>query len=386
MFEDRALKDFIKRGIIRGGKTPEHKSDLKFVFVHGLSGWGSYNLQDKIVPYWGFFGGNVIKYLNEQGYECYGASVDPWGSAWDRACELYAQLAGKVVDYGKEHSSRANHSRFGIDFSGIPLMEDFENSKIVLIGHSFGGATVRLFSELLRNGSDAEKAATDEADLSDFFKGGHEDKIFALITLAAPTNGTTAYDLYDDVLFKLGSVPVPEDCCAVNFLKENIIRSDKRKAKWDFADYDMHIDNAIELNSRISTFDNIYYFSYPCSSSTRNAKGHIVPDRNITAEAFQLTAYYMSYYKGKTQKGVEVDENWQSNDGLVNEISARAPFGEPQEDYKTDMPVHPGVWYVMPTIIGDHMHLMGGITLQTSTNIRPFFTELLDGIIDLSKV
>ncbi len=360
----------------------QKKSELKFVFVHGLSGWGSYDRLDKLVPYWGFFGGNVIDYLNEQGYSCFGASVDPYGSAWDRACELYAQLAGKVVDYGKEHCSRSNHERFGKDFSKDPLMDDFEHSRIVLVGHSFGGATVRLFSELLRNGSEAERTATDPEDLSDFFKGGRENRIFALITLAAPTNGTTAYDLYDDVTFDIKSVPVPETFTG-NFLKDNIKRINDRKALWDYADNDMHIDNALELNSRISTFPDIYYFSYPCSSSTRDLKGHIVPDVNLTAEVFLPTAIYMSVYKGRTKAGREIGEDWQPNDGLVNEISAKAPFGEPSEDYKEGMPVKTGVWYVMPTIAGDHMHLMGGVTPHTQVNVRPFFTELLERIIGL---
>ena len=73
-------------------------SDLRFVFVHGLSGWGSYDDRYKLMPYWGMFGGDLIRYLNEQGYPSYAASVAPEGSAWDRACELYAQLTGSVVD------------------------------------------------------------------------------------------------------------------------------------------------------------------------------------------------------------------------------------------------------------------------------------------------
>jgi len=37
----------------------------------------------------------------------YAASVAPNGSAWDRACELYAQLSGTRVDYGKAHTAVA---------------------------------------------------------------------------------------------------------------------------------------------------------------------------------------------------------------------------------------------------------------------------------------
>ncbi|MBP5250518.1 MAG: hypothetical protein J6Z46_11010, partial [Lachnospiraceae bacterium] len=181
-------------------------TDVKYIFVHGLSGWGSYDLQNEFFPYWGLSGGSVIRYLNDHGYESYAASVDPTGSAWDRACELYAQLTGTRVDYGEAHSRAAGHDRFGRDFSGNALMEDFETSKVALIGQSFGGATIRLFSEVLKNGSEEERAATKEEELSPFFKGGNGDNLLAVVTLAAPTNGTTAYDMYEDPGFDPSAV------------------------------------------------------------------------------------------------------------------------------------------------------------------------------------
>ena len=148
------------------------KTDVKYIFVHGLSGWGSYDSQYEYFPYWGTTHGDLIRYMNENGYESYAASVDPKGSAWDRACELYAQLTGTRVDYGKAHSEKAGHERFGRDFSKEPLLKGFIDSRFVLIGHSFGGATIRLCSEILRNGSEEEIKSTDPADLSDYFKGG----------------------------------------------------------------------------------------------------------------------------------------------------------------------------------------------------------------------
>ena len=41
---------------------------LVYVFVHGLSGWGSYDETYKRMPYWGMRGGDLISYLNEQGF------------------------------------------------------------------------------------------------------------------------------------------------------------------------------------------------------------------------------------------------------------------------------------------------------------------------------
>ena len=79
------------------------------MFVHGLSGWGSYDARYQVMPYWGMFGGDLIKYLNGEGFPSYAASVAPEGSAWDRACELYAQLTGTVTDYGKAHSEQYGH-------------------------------------------------------------------------------------------------------------------------------------------------------------------------------------------------------------------------------------------------------------------------------------
>ena len=103
------------------------RTDMKYIFVHGLSGWGSYDTINEFFPYWGLSGGSVIRYLNNQGYESYAASVDPTGSAWDRACELYAQLSGTRVDYGLAHSKKAGHERYGEDFTGRALIDDFES-------------------------------------------------------------------------------------------------------------------------------------------------------------------------------------------------------------------------------------------------------------------
>lgn len=73
--------------------------------------------------------------------------------------------------------------------------------------------------------------------------------------------------------------------------------------------------------------------------------------------------------------GSIIDESWQSNDGLVNEISAGAPFNAPSERYTDDTELTPGTWYVMPTRTGDHMSLQGGMTKRVK--IKPFYRELV---------
>lgn len=360
----------------------ESASDLKFVFVHGLSGWGHYDAINTFFPYWGLTGGSITKYLGRMGYDCYEPSVAPSGSAWDRACELYAQLTGTVVDYGKEHSERCHHERYGVDYSKNPLMTDFENSQIVLIGHSFGGATIRLFSEILENGAESEIAGTEENDISPFFMGGNRNRIFAMVLLAAPSNGTTAYDMYEDPSFDVGSIEIPEEYVRAGETMSKGTKADlDTRIIEDYASYDMHIDNAYAFNEKITTFDDVFYFSYPCSTTKINDSGEKEPDAEITESMFMRSAILMSKYVGTTKGGIVIDETWQSNDGLVNEISAMAPSVAPFAIYEDGSEIVPGVYNVMPTVTGDHMYFQGGMTKHVK--IKPFYLELVKMISSL---
>ena len=92
-------------------------------------------------------------------------------------------------------------------------------------------------------------------------------------------------------------------------------------------------------------------------------------------------AIYMSRYTGTTKGGFKIDESWQPNDGLVNEISAGAPFGAPQEYFRENSALMPGRWYVMPAFRGDHMSLQGGLTKRI--NVRPFYQDLVKMLAEI---
>ena len=40
-------------------------SELRFIFVHGLSGWGRYDAAYRRMPYWGMRGGDLMAFLRE---------------------------------------------------------------------------------------------------------------------------------------------------------------------------------------------------------------------------------------------------------------------------------------------------------------------------------
>lgn len=313
------------------------KTNYPYVFVHGLQGWGQYDAQYRLMPYWGMFGGDLMKKLDSKGFNCYAASVAPSSSAWDRACELYAQLTGTVTDYGKAHSEKHNHERFGKDFTGKALISEFDKEhKINLLGHSFGGATIRVFATLMAKGDEEEMNATPENEISPLFTGGKADFIYSLTTLAAPSNGTTAY-----------SAPSTDT---------------------DSAAYDMYIDNAMALNERMVTSEETYYFAIPCSATTKQEDGTHKADSAIMESMFRSSADEMGKYTGVTEGGFIFGEEWLENDGLVNTVSAMAPSSAPSQQYDEGN-VTAGIWNVMPVYRGDHMSLQGGMM---KTNMQIF--------------
>lgn len=159
--------------------TPTPQTDMPCVFVHGLGGWGNYDTVNDVAPYWGMTTGSLLTYLEAEGYDCYAASVGPISSAWDRACELYAQLIGTKVDYGAAHSAAHHHDRYGKTYAQ-PLFSGWgPEKKIHLFGHSFGGATVRLFTQIACEGVPEEVDAS-PADVSPFFRGGMNSWIYSV--------------------------------------------------------------------------------------------------------------------------------------------------------------------------------------------------------------
>ena len=358
--------------------TEEFKTNYKYVFVHGLSGWGSYDFQNKFMKYWGMQNGDLMKYLNSQGFDCYAASVAPTGSAWDRACELYAQLTGGVVDYGKEHSERCNHERYGTDFTKKPLIDRWDSeNKINLLGHSFGGATVRLLAQLMANGSEEEQAATTDGSISPLFTGGKADWIYSITALAAPMNGTTAYDVDEEEQLGTDSKSKRYDFLT-KMMSAGTKEKDDGRAEYDNANYDMLIDNALKFNENTKTLENVYWFSFPCSSTVMpDDADFYVPEEDITEPLFMKPSTLMGKFTETTPGGFVVDKSWLENDGLVNTISATAPFGAPQKQYEEGK-VKPGEWNIMPTYHGDHMSLQGGLTKKN--DVTDFYTEHLTRI------
>ena len=394
------------------------------IYVHGLMGWGEHDQIYAVTPYWGLTS-DLMPYLTGKGYESYAASVGPLSSAWDRACELYAQLTGTTVDYGAAHAAEYDHARYGVTYDK-PLFEGWSaDKKINLVGHSFGGATIRLFLDILADGSAEEQAAAKAAgtEVSPFFQGGKADWVYSLTTLAAPHNGTTFLECCGDMTqFAAEASTTMAKLLGISDFKgvydfqleqfgfyrkdgETVLEALDRVLHSDFLSHndnvfrDLTIDRALELNDDIEIQPNVYYFSY---TGDKTRQSTLTGERTSAVDMTPLFVPFANqmcgYYDQTTAGGFRIDKSWAPNDGLVNTVSALYPTdsagrcltqsgkaGYVQQDGYSNVGYQPGVWNVMPVRHYDHGNFIAGMPVpdlasQSIPALRQFYLGLMDNL------
>lgn len=353
----------------------QDNENIPWIFVHGMNGYGENSSKNDKTPYWGKNENDLMTYLRSEGYDVYAPSIGPVSSCWDRACELYAQLTGTVVDYGAAHSEKYGHNRYGRDYTGQATMgKEWDlDSKINLIAHSLGGPTTRIFVSLISYGNTEELAATGE-DTSPLFKGGHSDSINAVVTLAGPHNGTHLTD------FALGTNLVPFAVCVValfapktvndffmleqfNIVGKNGITNIKNAlnfAKEDNCGTDITLKGAAAINENYPLPETALYVTSSASITKEGLFGHQI---GMPADGvYSLSAELISLTARKDYDGFVPGKEWEANDGLVPVISARYPLNGNigYVEYNEGDELQRGVWTALPTIVGTHSYYTGG--------------------------
>ena len=353
------------------------------ILVHGFLGFGPEQFQHSGFNYWGGYGDIASQMQIYRGPRAvFAAAVGPISSNRDRAADLYAQIKGGCLDYGKAHvrdhglpgqvqkppgkcwaaNPRDNPQNYPL---ALYPAWDAEHP-IHLIGHSMGGTTIRALVELLEHGSNQ-----DQGD-GGLFEGGKVGWIRSVTTISAPHNGTT---LSDAVLSVLPELQAP--------LRDLLTH---KAAQWELAP-----DGAREFNAWARTSPHIYYFSvgtvateggsWCCNGTDRviapvqttlfqYARADMIPYfKSFAGEWIVPSALQrgMGGYTVNTPGRQRIDSDWFSNDGVVNTVSMRAPSGHPARDY--DGAAVRGSWNFLGNYKGyDHFDILNWPNSGPSAN------------------
>ncbi|PCJ41663.1 MAG: lipase [Moraxellaceae bacterium] len=353
------------------------------VLVHGFFGWG----RDEVLGVKHFGGLRDIQKLlmREEGHKVVVTpAMGPISSSWDRACELYAQLMGTQVDYGKAHSAEYGHERFGRDHRKNPNKTKINllgaGQKVNLLAHSQGVQTGRVLIELLRNGSQAEMAVTSEADLSDFFKGGNQ-WVHSIAALSGANDGSAiAHGIYNQIggyekiitllinvvntlslsfvydfkleQFGLENKPFWKNPLA--YMKEITGQMYHRK---DSAFYDLSAQGAAEINAYATMEEDVFYYSWANQSSELQPDGTHRWAENTNFILAQVVNFMGNYEYSAPGMISMTSESW-PNDGITSTRSMSAPINWSTDTYVDydGSPVEPGVWNYMGKLEGNWDH------------------------------
>ncbi|MCO6330632.1 YSIRK-type signal peptide-containing protein [Staphylococcus epidermidis] len=379
----------------------EYKNHDPIILVHGFNGYASGT--GPITGKGNYWGGDRLKIIQDyraKGYNVMEASVSAFGSNYDRAVELYYYIKGGRVDYGAAHAAKYGHERYGKTYAGA--YKDWKpGQKIHLIGHSMGGQTIRYLEELLRHGSPEEVKYQKQhgGDISPLYKGGQDNMISSITTIATPHNGTHAADLlgneeiirqvaYDyarskgnklshvDVGLSQWGLKQREDETLVQYIQR--VKQSKLWTTKDNGFYDLTTEGTDILNQKTSLNPNIVYKTYQGESTRPGPNGTQKADVNMNI-GYTLTANTIGKVK---------DKAWRENDGLVSVISGQYPLNQAHTS-ATDQ-VQKGVWQVTPVKHNwDHGDFVGTDTSEvriSKEELEDFWDNMFEDMVRNEKV
>ncbi|XP_057948346.1 uncharacterized protein LOC131144020 [Malania oleifera] len=347
------------------------------VMVHGLFGFGKGRMGGL-----SYFGG-----AENMERRVLVPDLGAFSSMHDRARELFYYLKGGQVDYGEEHSKAAGHSQFGRVYVQGHYPEWDEDHPVHFVGHSAGAQVIRVLQQML-----ADKAFKGYEDTS-------ENWVLSITSISGALNGSTrAYldgmnpedwrNMKPTSLLRLVRIgiaildwlDVPWIKSFYNFGFDHYNITWRKTGVSGLIDYllgnigpcasgdwilpDLTIQGAMQINTRLNTFPNTFYFSY-ATKQTRKFMGLTIPSNLPKIHPllwFKTLQMSQWCYPPEVEPPYEDywDEDWQDNDGALNTKSMthpRLPIEHPSRCVVEDeecQPMKPGIWYYK-TLEADHM-------------------------------
>ena len=356
------------------------QNNYPIVLIHGFMGWGPEEMGG--YNYWGG-AKDYVELLKKEGHTVFEVSVGPVSSNWERAIEVYYQLKGGQVDYGKAHASLYNiiQTPKGKFYKGLYPEWSIE-APVHLVGHSMGGQTARMLSFLLTQ-EILENKENNTKEKSVLLGDIQTGLIKSITSIASPHNGTLQIDIVTKTIpfiqyfvglaSVIGTQFYDFDLDQWSFKRDRgepwagYLKRVREHSAWNtknISSWDLSLNGAKELNGFLQASPDIYYFSFVTSTTVKSedSKFHIpVPGTSILT---RTRSKILGSRNGFWNEGEETTSKWYENDGVVNSCSMYGPTSgvngeDPIVKYEENELLIPGQWYWTKVENMDHWNIIG---------------------------
>jgi len=368
------------------------QNNYPIVLVHGFMGWGD----DEMGGY-NYWGGvqDYAEMLRNEGHIVINVSIGPVSSNWERAIEVYTQVKGGQIDYGKSHAEKFNiiQKPPGKIYKGLyPQWSD--DFPIHIIGHSMGGQTARMLQYLLTTVV-YEDTAKSFKENSELLGRVNKNWIKSITSIVTPHDGTTLVDVVNKTIpfiqyfIGIGGVVATGfydfDLEHWGFHRRwnenwseylNRMKAHKAWGTKNISAWDLSLAGAKDLNRYLKADPDIYYFSFSAKTTEKSdhSSYHVpIPAASILTKT---RSKILGSKSGYWTDGTVTDSTWYPNDGIVNTRSMYGPttgiYGSDkilqyQED--VNMQLTPGQWYSFGPYILDHWQIIGHLGNIRTNNL-----------------
>ena len=407
------------RGIVPEGKVA---NSHRVVFVHGFFGWGPGELE--AMPYWSE-ASNADPHCDDPNRRALFASLGPFSSHHDRACELFYQLMGGRCDFGAEHSAKYGHDRYGKNYVEPLYAEWSAENPVHFIAHSQGVPTVRMLQHLLK-----KRAFTNPRTGMPYETDANW--ISSLSSVAGANNGTTAL-YYAGCSRETGRVDADGLSLIQNFLKtvltNRLAHSKQARNIYDFdlqhwglearknegapaflsrlneaeyfmesednAFFDLTLHGMLKWNQVLTEHPETWYFSYPANRSRRLW----LTERHVPYLDTKPHLQYYGWKIGGHSFGDPFPEpirdykesDWRANDGALPTWAQefpRIPSPHPHKHLPAQTrDFERGLWNVMEHDLSgvDHFNITEahGKSPKKKLRLRRFYETLFERVYSL---
>ena len=270
-----------------------------------------------------------------------------------------------------------------------------------------GGQTARMLQYLLSQEFFIDESINQKEE-SKLLGNVHNRWIKSITSISTPHNGTTLTEIvtktipfiqyFVGIAGVIGTKFYDFDLSHWGFKRKNneswtnYLNRMKQHSAWEtrnISSWDLSLDGAKELNTRLQASADVYYFSIVTSTTEKREFSHNHDPVEDTSILIKTRSKLLGARPGYWADGSKTDSLWFENDGVVNTVSMYGPStgingSDPLVQYEKGDLLITGQWYWQKVSNMDHWSIIGH--LGNKSRVKKAEKTIIDHITLLKSL